>query len=118
MNRLLLLNEETEYMIEIMDIQDELGIVKSVLTQQQEVLDQMFSFYTKEDVSNAPGNSHREPGTRFQGVDRSEEQSRKNERIFPLWNRHLMMQNISIVEKNIMIVQDVIKHSEHVKTEV
>ncbi|PCG95219.1 Hypothetical protein PENO1_074590 [Penicillium occitanis (nom. inval.)] len=118
MNRLLLLNEETEYMIEIMDIQDELGIVKSVLTQQQEVLDQMFSFYTKEDVSNAPGNSHRGPGTRFQGVDRSEEQSQKNERIFPLWNRHLMMQNISIVEKNIMIVQDVIKHSEHVKTEL
>lgn len=51
MKELLLLDEETEYLYKAMDIQDELTIVNSVLTQQKEVLQRMLSFYPKKDTS-------------------------------------------------------------------
>ncbi|KAL2266669.1 hypothetical protein VTJ83DRAFT_6021 [Remersonia thermophila] len=41
------LDEETELLVEIMDIQDELTIVKNVLTQQRDVLTQLLRLYPK-----------------------------------------------------------------------
>ena len=52
------LEEETELLVEIMDIQDELTIVKTVLGQQQDVLDALLRLYPKkrmeDDVDDQP----------------------------------------------------------------
>lgn len=46
------LDEETELLVEIMDIQDELTIVKTVLGQQQDVLESLLRLYPKKRVED------------------------------------------------------------------
>jgi hypothetical protein len=152
MKKLLLLDEESEYVSKALDIQDELTIVNSVLTQQKEVLEKMLSFYSKEDasVSSDQRDSRRDPDNwRDKGkspesqlhlkekqvhwVDQSVNELQGNEKTNPeygakiasttpnqifLESRALMTENISIVNKNIIVVEDMIKHAEHVTAEV
>lgn len=47
MNELFSLQEETALLVEIMDIQDELNIILSVLTQQKDALDMLLRLYPK-----------------------------------------------------------------------
>lgn len=118
-NKLLLLKEETEYIIEIMDIQDELGIVNSVLGQQMDVLERMLSFYPKEAISSRPPHgSHQESDRVFHEIHHIERESKDIKEKFYLRDHDLMIENIGIVDKNITIVQDIIKHAEHVRIEV
>ncbi len=58
------LDDETEYMVEIMDIQDELTIVKTILSQQQDVLKNLMRLYPKkaEEAAEEEGNGTVPPG--------------------------------------------------------
>ncbi|KAL2268270.1 hypothetical protein VTJ83DRAFT_3116 [Remersonia thermophila] len=49
-------NKETELLLEIVDIQDELTIVKNILTQQHDVLQQLRRLYPKSPSENADDN--------------------------------------------------------------
>ncbi|KAK0614626.1 hypothetical protein B0T14DRAFT_436163 [Immersiella caudata] len=56
------LDDETELLVEIMDIQDELTIVKTILTQQQVVLERLLRLYPKKvDDEDAEGQSSTAP---------------------------------------------------------
>ncbi|KAK0711738.1 hypothetical protein B0H67DRAFT_492589, partial [Lasiosphaeris hirsuta] len=62
------LDEETELMVEIMDIQDELTIVKTILGQQQDVLEKLLRLYPKKAEEDAED----ENKTPLPGVGKSE----------------------------------------------
>lgn len=87
---LLMLDEETEYLSKAIDIQDELTIANSVLTQQKEVLEKMLSFYPKEATSTTmdqrssqltSDNYYRdERSSRSQGAEQKEDVSKLKEK--------------------------------------
>ncbi len=58
------LDDETELMVEIMDIQDELTIVKTILSQQQDVLKKLMRLYPKkaEEAAEVEENEAAPPG--------------------------------------------------------
>ncbi|KAL2270175.1 hypothetical protein VTJ83DRAFT_2359 [Remersonia thermophila] len=92
------LEQETEILVEIMDIQDELRIVDQILTQQHAVLTKLLQLYPKVSDEEA---SHDDTPTRPRS-------SGKSSRPSILQNRHLLDETFHIVEDNQRVVADML----------
>ncbi|KAK4224297.1 hypothetical protein QBC38DRAFT_24204 [Podospora fimiseda] len=116
-NRLFQLTEETDFLAEIMDIQDELKTIKDVFFKQKEVLGQFVQLFAKGQQKKAKekkknkeqrGNST----TEFDAAPQKQ-QSPKLSKV-----REAAENNLSLVNSNITAVEEMTKYADKIRTEV
>jgi hypothetical protein len=130
--KLFRLSKETKLLVEIMDIQDELNMVKSVLMQQKDVLKKLLRLYPsqedKEDESQSRDKEKElllKEQDESQSWDKGKEKEQTGKHVHPehpsptiLKDRALAHENISIVDNNIRIVAEMIDYAQKVQDEV
>ncbi|KAF4985060.1 hypothetical protein FDECE_16860 [Fusarium decemcellulare] len=119
------LYKETKLHFTIMDIQDELAIVKTVLMQQKEVLDKLFRLYPqRQNQQYAPEftrtNSSKFPEKHAFSSDQKTgepdvSQDNHGQTSAILGDSDLMLDTIGIMDENIKVVDNIISHARRVQ---
>jgi hypothetical protein len=140
-DKLFELNLETDLLVEMKELQDELNAVSSIFEQQRDVLRRLQELCshdrnTEDETSSEPlkrpwmPNAERSPDALEQSekdepkgtsgiVHQAEEESKDSEKDMPiLSNRSLVDDNLAIVMSNIQIIEDLQPYAEEVHTSV
>ncbi|KAJ3535709.1 hypothetical protein NM208_g7028 [Fusarium decemcellulare] len=115
------LYKETKLLVTIMDIQDELTIVKTVLMQQKEVLNKLFRLYSKRQNQQYPPEFTRTNSSKLPEKHAFSNDQRTGESDIPqenhgqtsaiLGDSDLMLDTIGIVDENITVVDHMMSYA-------
>ena len=118
------LTEETKLLTEIMDIQDELNIVRSILTQQKDVLDKLVRIIHRpeDDGASAHTASQRSDGSSMgkksvQFAD-PEQGPQAGTQLTVLKNKGLVEVCVGVVEDNLRVVREMTTYARNVQSEL
>ncbi|KAK4158875.1 hypothetical protein QBC43DRAFT_248639 [Cladorrhinum sp. PSN259] len=117
-NRLFQLTEETDFLAEIMDIQDELKTIKDVFVKQKEVLGQFVQLFAKGNQKKSAGKKKSKEQQKNHSTTELDalapkQQSHKASKI-----REAAENNLNLVNSNITAVEEMTKYADKIRTEL
>ncbi|KAK3989115.1 hypothetical protein QBC44DRAFT_381891 [Cladorrhinum sp. PSN332] len=116
-NRLFQLTEETDFLAEIMDIQDELKTIKDVFFKQKEVLGQFVQLFSKGHQKKAkekkkPKDQRGNSTTELDALSQKQQSPKVSK------TREAAENNLALVNSNITAVEEMTKYADKIRTEL